>query len=400
MRHNRSRDSMAMRSVLMMAVLTLPLTATADPSAPAPHASGPDLAAMALAAKAQFRPVPGDRVAQARQRLEQARRQLSDYLATGTAENARRWQEYLHWDAMSAELAKSAEIDGNQLGQIAARYYRDFPSLEHPRFAAMRAALLEYRTALAMAGDRELAEKYTARLDELSRHLVQFDQQPTMETSQQIGRLVGWLESAGQAPELVASIRARYWRPNLYAAVSQRMVSAGIGSDITETSDVRDCILGTSIIGTANMQGRTQARLIDNPDSATIQLLLTGTVHSDNVGYNRGVQIFSQGDTRVEATKLIYLDANGMSSDTAQACCDTDSTISCIAARSCLIERVAWKKAGRSKSTAEQIGSRHAERQIEDRVDQRRWNCCRPLAPITRRNSASRCCGATSSRRN
>ena len=61
---------------------------------------------------------------------------------------------------MSAELAKTEGVDVGKLGQIAARYYRDFPSLEHPRFAEMRAALLEYRTAIAMASDAELAEKY------------------------------------------------------------------------------------------------------------------------------------------------------------------------------------------------------------------------------------------------
>ena len=119
------------------------------------------------------------------------------------------------------------------------------------------------------------------------------------------------------------------------------------------------------------MRGRTEAKLIDSADNATIQLLLTGDVHSDNVGYNRGVQIFSQGNTYVEASKSIYLRADGISSDAAQACCTTDSTIDCIAARSRLIEHVAWKKASRSKSTAEQIGSRHAEEQIASRVDVR-----------------------------
>ncbi len=309
MRHYRFPYPMAMMSLLLMAVLTLRL--------PAQDQSRLDLATLVEAAKSQFRPLAADRVQQARTRLGDARQRLAGYLATGTADNAKQWKEYLNWAEMSAELAKTEGVDLGKLGQIAARYYRDFPSLEHPRFAEMRAALLEYRTAIAMAGDGELREKYTARLEELAQCLPQYEQQPTMELSQQIGRLAGWLESAGQAPELVAAVRARYSHPNLYAAVSQRMVSAGIGSDITETSEVKDCILRTSIVGTANMRGRTQARLIDSSDNATIQLLLTGDVHSDNVGYNRGVQIFSQGETHVEATKSIYLDADGISSDAA-----------------------------------------------------------------------------------
>ncbi len=371
-------------AVVMISSLLASLCATQVPGAPptpakssvtakadAAQAGSEDLAAQALAAKAQFRPVGSDRVAAAATRLKQAMAVLAPYLATGTAENAARWKDYLNWDELVRQVEQGASADVNQLGRIATRYYRNFTSLEHPHFAAMRAALLDFRTTVALANEGDLADKYASRLDELAQWLRDYEQNPTMDLNQQIGRQLGWLESAGQAPALVSAVRARYWSPNLYASVSQRMVSTGVGSDITETTPVQDCILGTSLFGTAHMQGRTQAELIENSAQASIQLILTGTVRSDNVGYNRGVQILSQGNTQVYATKLIQVDVDGMTSQPAQACCDTESTIHGISARSPLIERIAWKRARRSKAAAEQIASQHAEVQIAERVDAR-----------------------------
>ncbi len=354
---------------LATVILLVPLWVLSAASM-AQQPSSADLVAMVQSAKSQFRPLPPDQVATAKTRLRQVSRRLATFLTTAGVENAQRWKEYLQWDEMQAELDKPAGPDLAKLGQIASTYYRNYRSLEHPRFAAVRAALLDYRTAEVLAADAQLEEKYVTRLADLASALDLYSQQPTMELNQQIGRLVGWLESAGQAKALVAAVRARYWQPNLYAAVSERMVSAGIGDEVTETTEVRDCILGTSLVGTASIQGRTEARLIDHPDKGNIELLLSGTVLSDNVGFNRGVKIFSQGVTQVMATKPIYIDARGIAADRSQAQCDTDSKINAIVAKSCLVERIAWKRAARSKSTAERIGSRHAEDQVADRMDQ------------------------------
>ncbi len=371
--HTRSANAMATFVFGVTCLLAWPVL-SAPPAAPATSdtAAGADLSAMALAAKSHFHPIPGDRVVQARARLEKALKQLSGFLATGTAQNAQRWKKYLRWDELKTELAKNNDnIDLGELGQIAARYYRNYPSLENRRFAEMRAALLEYRTALALSSDSQSGSDICGSARSACKRLkaVPAAAIDGIEPADwPLDRLAG---EHGQASELIAAVRSKYWYPNLYAAVSQRMVSAGIGDQITETTDVRDCILGTSLVGTAHMKGSTAANLIDSADRAQIELVLTGTVHSDNVGFNRGVQIFSDGDTQVHATKAIYVDADGISADAAQACCETDSRINCISARSCLIEKVAWHKAGRSKATAEQIGSQHAQAQIAERVDAR-----------------------------
>lgn len=358
---------------VVLAALISPISSPAQQitnGAPAGDAAD-DLSAMATAAKEQFHPVPADRVPQARARLEKAIKHLDAYLATGSQQNTADWKAYLKWDEMLAELAKDEGPDPAQLAGILRLYYRNYTSLEHPAFAEMRAALLEYRTALVMAHDSRLEERYRLQLDRLAELLKQFEQDRTLERSRQIGALVGALEMAGQAEELVAAIRNRYGKPNLYTVVSQEMVNSGLMLDVAQSDDVRDCILGTSMVGHATMRGGTHVELLDNPRQAELQLELSGTIHSNNIGFNHGVKIYSEGETAVQGRKRVFIDAKGVTSGPSSVSCTTDSTINGITARSCLVERIAWRKAGRSKSQAEQIGSRHAEERVAMKMDER-----------------------------
>ena len=112
-------------------------------------------------------------------------------------------------------------------------------------------------------------------------------------------------------------------------------------------------------------------QLADHPEAANLRLVLSGIVHSNNVGYNRGVTIHSRGVTQVEATKDVVLTATGFDAAGANAQCATSSTIDGISARSRMIERIAWKRAMRSKGAAEQIASHHAEQRVAAQMDDR-----------------------------
>jgi hypothetical protein len=218
-------------------------------AAPAPNKAGEPpakLVELARAAKEQFRPLPQDYAAKAKAKLQQSVQRLDRALRRGSPENARRWREYLEWDALMAELGRSDSPDSRKLGGIARRFYQNYGSLDLPVFTGVRDDLMAYLTALSTAGDARLEENYTAQLDQLIERLPQYDAAPTTELRQQIGQLLAWLENARQAPAVVSAVRRQHGRPNLYAEISERMVCAGIGEEVNETSDVQDCILGTS----------------------------------------------------------------------------------------------------------------------------------------------------------
>jgi hypothetical protein len=343
----------------------------AGPSAPQGPATTEQLIALATAAKEQFHPLPGDLAAKAHTKLKASVLALDRALAKTAPDNATRWREYLEWEALKAEVAKADEADAAVLRRVAAKFFQNYGSLEKPVFTTVRDDLTAYLVASANGADTALAEKYVARLDRLIEQLPQYEATPSADLRHQIGQDLGWLENAQQAPGLIAAVRRRHWSPNLYAEVSQRLVSAGIGEPVQETSAIEDCILGTSIYGSATMNGHTQVRFSDDPQHASLQIVLSGIVDSDNVGYNRGVKIVSRGTVTVSAQKTVRVDPLGLFADPATACCSTDSAICDILAKCRMIERVAWKKVGRSKAEAEAIGSRHAEERVAERMDER-----------------------------
>jgi hypothetical protein len=115
------------------------------------------LVELARAAKARFQPLPADHAAKAKAQLRQAIQRLELALRRGSSKNAQRWKEYLQWDQMMAELAKSEGPDVRQLSGIAAKYYQDHGSLELPVFTHVRDDLAAYLAALATAGDDGVA---------------------------------------------------------------------------------------------------------------------------------------------------------------------------------------------------------------------------------------------------
>lgn len=326
---------------------------------------------LAEAHKERFQPYPVGEVAQTKQRALQAAKRLERALSRTQADNRRQWHDYLGWDALMSELALADTPDRGPLENTARRLFQNYDNLDRPLFTQLRDTLMAYLNALEMSGNDRLGEAYIAQLDRLKERLAAYEQEGGPTHSQQIGALVGWLENARQADELVSAVRRTFRYPNFVARLSEEFVSQGVSTEVDELTDVEDCILGTAIFGKAQMRGHTKARLADHPTAANLQLVLDGTVNSDNVGYNRGVRIYSRGVTDVLATKDVFVTAAGIDSEGANARCDTLSTIDGIAAKSRMVTRLAWRQTMRKKSTAEYIASRHAEQRVSKQMDER-----------------------------
>ena len=164
-------------------------------------------------------------------------------------------------------------------------------------------------------------------------------------------------------------MRRRYSHPNLLVRVSERIIAAGIEDNVEDESPIEDYILGTTIYGTGHTKGRVTVQLVSDSRHAALDLCLNGTTTSDTVGYNGPVTIFSNGATRISGRKRLLIDSGGIKVLPATARCDMNSNIWNIEARMRFIQRLAWKKAGRSKHQAERIASRHAERKVSEQMD-------------------------------
>ncbi len=319
-------------------------------------------------AKAEFRPITDEDLVRAKKNLVDAMTKLDLYLAKGGKKNAATWKEYLRWGEVDEQLKAEAGPDRKVLQSVATQYYEDTSGLEQPQFVAVRLALRNYADAILFSSNPKAQEYYEQHLDELARRLESYAKEPTAEDSSIIGKTAGWMERFGQAEDLVAAIRQHHSHPNLVVQVAESMMKTGFDTKIDKEMGVREYIMGTSIRGNAHMKGQATLDLVPNAEGATLDIVLSGTTTSDNVGYNGPVTIYSSGVTNVNARKRVVVDATGITVCPAQATCRTRTRVTSIAG-SAIAQNVAWGRVRQNKSRAEAIASQRAARRAEDEMD-------------------------------
>jgi hypothetical protein len=266
----------------------------------------------------------GQAVSQAKAELAAALRGLDRFLQTGAAHKAVGWKRYVQWNDLVALTQSDQPPSADVISSLDAKFRASHVGLEMRPFTQVRDALSAYAAA------------------------------------------------TGTAPpegQLVASARQVGGQPNLYGHTSHRFLAAGVDDYVDRLSGVRDNILGTDIHGTARLTGRTRLFLLDNPSAASMNIVLSGTAVSNNIGYNGPVTIYSTGVTSISAQKPIVMTANGMYGYAAGASCATRSNIYNICAKCGLIEKIAWKRAGQQKGQAEAIASDHAEWRVAGQMN-------------------------------
>ncbi|MBN2474184.1 MAG: hypothetical protein JXB62_06235 [Pirellulales bacterium] len=343
--------------------------ANAEPAGP-PQPSIDQLPAACLAAKDGFRPVTAADLQEAGAGLRVALGRLERWLsADGTKGN--RWKSYLHWDRIQSELGSSGPPDLTVLDKTFERLDGEDPGLRLVRFCDARQALRKYLSVARAADNPELATGYGQLLDGLAARLESYIANPTAEDALAIGQAIAWLDAVSQAPDLVLAIRHHLARPNLMVQVSEAVVAAGIAGPVDDTAPIRDVILGTTICGTGHTIGETRVELVADAERAAMDVIFLGTTESDNVGYNGPARIYSHGTTVFDARKRLWIDTEGLRSLPAESHATTRTKIDRIRAKrsSRLVEQIAWQRACKQKTTAEQIASRHAEQRVNRRVN-------------------------------
>ena len=302
------------------------------------------------------------------QQLTAALKDLDALLERSGEDREKGWKKYLRWDAVQEQM--SAEKPNiRQLQPSLAQFYKNHNGLEMGQFTAVRNTLRDYMNALVFQDAEGAKKSHAAQMAQLSKRLDAYLKQPNSEDAWAIGRGVGWLVRSRQAPKMRARLSGAFANDNLVLQASQRFVEINGSSEIEDTTDITDVILGTSIKGVAETKGMITAAMVPNKDRVSIDIRLKGETTSKNVGINRGVVIHNRGVTQINATKRMYFDLMGIHSDPAEAECTTDSTIDSIEAKSQMMQRIAWKRVGKTKQRANSIASQHAEVRVEESVD-------------------------------
>jgi hypothetical protein len=338
---------------------------------PAQESAPPDWKAAIEAAKTQFKPITPGEVATAKVELAASVAALENWLVRSGAPIAEGWKKYLGWSDLENVVASEQPPTPEVVNKLLAKLTANEVGLERQQFTRTRAALARYSAYSRQAASDNLPAQYASELDSLATHLDAYTANPASgDEALAVGRSLAWLADSGQASDLVSTVRQQFGGPNLHASVSQRLAAVGIERDVDQVTGVRDNILGTDIRGSARMVGRTSLALVDNPEAATLNIMLAGNAYSNSMGYNGPVTVHTTGVTGIAGTKQLQMTGNGLVAFRAAANARTRSTIHSLTAKHRMIEKIGWKRAGQQKSQSEAIASSRAAARVAAQMDQ------------------------------
>jgi hypothetical protein len=364
----RSRTAFQTWFFCVSAFLFAVTTYAADAESPAAPIPREQLSAACEKAKAEFHPITQTDAAEAKTVLLEAVARL-DAKLTSAGAIGEDWRKYLQWDSLQEALRADQQPDLQRLTSIHAKYVAGYEGLELVWFVDVQRALHDYIATTGAVGNESIRKPYEKTLDKLAKSL---DAKSTTQSALDINESIHWLQQAHQASALVQAILQHFAHPNVIGEVSADLVAAGIAEPVDDVTDVSDSILGTSVHGTAHTIGKTSVSLLPNPEMGVIDTLFFGATESNNVGYHHPVTIFSSAETHMAACKRIWINDDGLSAHPAVSNAETSICIHDIQSDKGrrLIERMAWKRAGKQQGEAECIASQHAEQRLNERIDQ------------------------------
>jgi len=338
-----------------------------------------NLPKLVWASRGDHVPLTDERFASVRADLREVARRLEARLGTD-GQFAQGWKTYLKWSQLEPHFEEEMKITGQSirdLDEVLGRLRSNQPGLENRVFTRTATALERYRELAfwyALAQRRDTRGRYSTFLEELEKQLVRNLEKPTVESTRQIGKIVGQMEHLGHSPHLVERVRSQFDRPNLWAGISSKMLNQMGQRPVSATEPVLDCILGARVRGTADSKGTLCLRTLPADDHIAIELQLVGNIQSRTVSYKKPVRVGSLGSTNFVATKQLAISDERFVVMPAAASARTRTQTRSIQKTGGrfgrrLVKRIARKKVAQSKSQAERIGARHAEQKIATKFD-------------------------------
>lgn len=319
-------------------------------------------------------PVNSREAAAAKNRLIAAVSQLNTYLSRqGT--NGLSWKRYLKLGELAAALRKSEEPPDEVLAACLKRLRSDYAGLERTVCINVATALDAY---LRIAGQHARATteaQIDEKLDQLAAALEALADPPTGDQLGAVADFLGWFSDRGMERKLMADVHAALSHPNLNVHISQDLIASGSLRRVNDAPrPVRDVILGTNIVGTGRTSGWVRTRLLPDPDHGLFEVTITATNTAQAMGYNGPARIATTSVTPLWGMKRFYLDQTGFHVWRATSRAQAHSQIRGIGSnkpglRGRIVRHVATKRAAQQKSLGEQIASRHAEQQLNARLD-------------------------------
>jgi hypothetical protein len=344
--------------------------------------ANPPMADIVRGSQAGFRQPAQADVVYAKDQLTRSANRLEEFLNRRGAKGDA-WSKYLGLRMLRELLLSDAQGEDDieylleDLSSVLLRFTAHHDGLDRKPFESVRDDLQIYIQSIEDLTIEDLRDQFGKRLDRLAAALEEYGKSPTGSLYNDIDEHLRWLVQRRQTPHLVQRLREQFAHPNFLLSVRQKAVSGGVYT-VSQRKPVRDCILGTSIYGHADIRGRVTVSYVPSDTFGAFRLNLTAHgVTRDSVGYNGPVRLRSDSYTDMAAHKVIYVSETGITTVPAAAGASTSSSTKALATvfpagglLDRIVRRSAWRRAHQQKRQVELIASDHAARDLRKDFDQ------------------------------
>ncbi len=212
--------------------------------------------------------------------------------------------------------------------------------------------------------DDNLQEEYLNRVDALQETLAASDDMSDRKSHAELGKLLQWLESANQLPQLVSAVRARFSNPNAYLSVSANMINQLAGQDVSQRQRIKQTIFGRIIRGAASINGRVQVQLNPDPFQANLTIGLTGAITSRTYTRERKFRIDVAASGSYTGSRNVFANVGGFYADVADVDASIYSRFGGISSDVGFIQKLAAKSFAKNKARADEESSRRTSSEI------------------------------------
>lgn len=292
---------------------------------------------------------------------------LEQYLSQGGASVVAGWGEYLHLEALKAEMNQPTP-DAARLHELCHGFYAAQEGLEKERFLALRDSLRHYNL-VASTPEGDLRQNHAAALQRVEVQVKAYRQSDARDDVQTLGTTLAWLEATGADKAAIARVRNEFGYPNAYVRVSSRLANYFLTRPVVERERVSATLNGTFTTGDAVTRGTLWLNTAPQTGHGAIDIRLTGqTTTSNSVSQHGPVTIYGSAVTSIDARVRLTMHDDLLRVEPPVVRAVTKSHISDIEANRRIIERLAWRRVPKETPAAEQAAARHVEQKLSERL--------------------------------
>jgi hypothetical protein len=251
------------------------------------------------------------------------------------------------------------------------RLYAVKEGFEHPRIRGLQTAATRYVTIEQAVADARgnLAGEFQRRVAEL--------RQAATSSPLDFAALeaaAAWLQATGQAPAELAQLQSQFHEPLIVGLVHRGLVEDKLSTferTSREQRSTRQQIQGAAVVGTATVDSRTTASLVEDAADARLRIVTRGSVSAPrNVSQSGRVRVVSSSSSQFTVTADIFWDGKQFVATNPNATADLRSRIRGIDAPR-LVRRAAERRVYAARGSAQAEAESLVERQAEESMAER-----------------------------